>query len=207
MNRPLQVGITGGIGAGKSLVTHIFHCLGVPIYDADSQARKLMSTDVILRDQIRNEFGAWAYLPDGTPDRAALSKATFGNPKRLEALNNLVHPRVANDYATWSAVHKDKAYVLKEAALLYEAGSYKSMDKMIVVSAPQEVRISRVLKRDTQRNENEVKAIIKSQWPEEEKLKRADHIIYNDDEHMVIPQVLQLHALFMEGSSSGNMAK
>ena len=194
---PLQVGITGGIGSGKSLVCRIFKCLGVPAYDADSQAKKLISNDPLLIEQIKKEFGNATYFKDGSLNRSSLAEATFGHPKKLEKLNSLVHPRVANDYSQWVQTQKDHAYVIREAALLYEAGSYTSVDKMIVVSSPKVLRIKRVLARDPQRTEEGIKAIMNSQWPEEEKLRRADFIIYNDDQHMIIPQVLELHTKFI----------
>jgi dephospho-CoA kinase len=197
MASPLQVGITGGIGSGKSLVSRIFMCLGAPVYDADTRAKMLMSTDAELAGSIKKEFGPLSYRPDGTLDRIYLGKVTFGKSDRLEKLNNLVHPRVADDYQQWLKGHSEFPYVLREAALLYEAGSFKSIDKMIVVSAPENLKIKRVLARDKQRSRDEVKKIMSSQWPDEEKLKRADFIIYNDNQHLVIPQVLMLHNQFM----------
>ena len=196
MHQPLQVGITGGIGSGKSLVSGIFKILGVPIYDADSHARGLMEKDPVLVEQIRKEFGISAYKSDGTLDRAYLSATTFGKKDRLEKLNSLVHPRVGVDYASWTDRHKEFKYVLREAALMYESKAHLSVDKMIVVSAPEEIRIRRVLLRDKHRTLEQVKAIIGSQWTEQEKLKRADYIITNDDHTMVIPQVLSLHEKF-----------
>ena len=207
MNRSLQVGITGGIGSGKSLVCHIFQCLGVPVYDADSQARKLMTSDIVLIAQIKMEFGIAAYQPDGSLDRNYLSKCTFGHPDRLHTLNSLVHPRVAEDYQQWARAHANHSYVLREAALLYEAGSYTSVDKMIVVTAPEKIRVERVIARDLHRTQDDIRAIMKNQWPEEEKLKRADYVIYNDDLHPVMPQVLHLHQLFLSlksGEKSGS---
>lgn len=197
MNRPLEVGITGGIGSGKSLVSRIFHCLGIPVYDADSRAKNLMTTDGILVGQIKEEFGSLSYDMDGSLDRAYLSKAAFEHPGQLEKLNSLVHPRVALDYSTWVDTHQGHTYILREAALLYEAGGYTSMGKMIVVSAPEDIRMKRVRARDPQRTEEDIKIIMKNQWPEEEKVKRADYVIYNDDRCLVIPQVLQLHAKFV----------
>jgi dephospho-CoA kinase len=199
MDRPLQVGITGGIGSGKSLVCQIFRCLGVPVYDADSRAKSLMTIDGVLVAQIKHEFGPLSYNPDGTLNRSFISKTTFGNPLRLEQLNSLVHPRVAHDYVQWAGMQTYHKYLLREAALLYESGSYKSVDKMIVVSAPESLKIDRIIARDPQRSHDEILKIIHSQWPEEEKLKRADFIIYNDDHHMVIPQVLELHEKFANG--------
>lgn len=202
MNHPLQVGITGGIGAGKSLVCHIFRCLGAPVYDADSQAKNLMITDEILLGQIKKEFGLSAYLPDGSLDRTYLSSAVFAHPDRLEKLNSIVHPRVAEDYKGWLATHRHEKYVIREAALFYEIGISRSVDKMIVVSAPEDIRIKRVIARDVHRTKKDIQAIIKNQLPDEEKAKRADYIIYNDDQHMIIPQVLQLHTGFISVGQS-----
>ncbi len=195
--RPLQVGITGGIGAGKSLVCKIFRCLGVPVYDADSRAKKLMTTDKVLIEQIKKEFGHLAYSQDGALDRVYLSRVAFENPQSLAKLNNLVHPRVGVDYQAWCMAHQGAKYLLREAALLYEAGSYKSVDKMIVVTAPESIRISRILARDPHRSQKDIEAIMKSQWPEEKKLNRANFVIHNDDQHMIIPQVLNLHSEFI----------
>ncbi len=197
MATPLQVGITGGIGSGKSLISRIFSCLDVPVYDADSRAKALMATDGELAAAIKKEFGPLSYRPDGTLDRSYMSKVTFGKSDRLEKLNNLVHPRVAEDYQRWLKAHSKSKYVLREAALLYEAGSYKTIDRMIVVSAPENLKIKRVLARDPHRSRDEIKAIMSSQWPDEEKLKRADFVIYNDNQHLVIPQVLMLHNQFI----------
>lgn len=196
MASPLQVGVTGGIGSGKSLVCSIFKCLGVPIYDADSRAKALMTTDGILIGQIRAEFGDLAYTPDGKLDRAYLSRQTFGQPEALKRLNSLVHPRVAEDYRKWVSENSGAAYLIREAALLYEAGAWTTVDKMVVVSAPEDIRVKRVTLRDPQRSSEQIRAIIQSQWPEEEKIKRADFVIHNDDQHMVIPQVLALHRQF-----------
>ncbi|CAN5196055.1 dephospho-CoA kinase [soil metagenome] len=193
MHQPLQVGITGGIGAGKSLVSGIFKTLGIPVYDADSRARSLMENDLVLIEEIKEEFGISAYKNDGTLDRAFLSSATFGKKDRLEKLNSLVHPRVGTDYANWSARYTEFSYVLREAALMYESNAHLSVDKMIVVSAPEGVRVRRITLRDPQRTIDQIKAIIDSQWPEDNKIKRADYIIVNDDRTMVIPQVLALH--------------
>lgn len=192
-DRPLQVGITGGIGSGKSLVCRIFAAFGIPVYDADLHARRLMTSDRTLVEQIKNIFGPLSYHSDGTLNRSHLSQLTFGNPEQLRKLNELVHPRVAIDYTQWSEANTQHPYVLREAALLYESGSYSSVDKMIVVSAPEELRIQRTISRDPHRTEDDIKKIMKSQWPEAEKIKRADFVIYNDNNHMVVPQVLELH--------------
>jgi dephospho-CoA kinase len=196
MRQPLQVGVTGGIGSGKSVVCRIFQCLGVPVYDADSRAKKLMTTDGILVEQIKKEFGTLSYLPDGSLNRIYLSREVFGTPARLKVLNGLVHPRVAQDYEHWVNAHIEYPFVIREAALLFEAGIV-TMGQTILVIAPEVVRIRRVLARDPQRTEEEIRKIIGNQLPDEEKMKRADHILFNDEHHLVIPQVLQLHHHFL----------
>ena len=191
----LQIGITGGIGSGKSLVCKIFQCLGAPVYDADSRAKVLMTTDGILISQIKKEFGNLSYNTDGTLNRKHISDSAFGNPGKLKSLDAMVHPRVAEDYAAWAAA-QDRPYVIKEAALLFEAGSYKSLDKIIVVSAPEDLRIKRVMARDPHRSEQTLRDIIRNQMPESEKTNRADFVVMNDESRLVVPQVLELHNRF-----------
>ena len=193
MGKPLQIGITGGIGAGKSLVCRIFQSLGVPIYDADSHAKNLMTTDGILVDQIKKEFGTLSYDEKGGLSRKYLGATVFNDETKLSKLNSLVHPRVALDYDRWLAEHEASPYVIKEAALLFESGSSALLDKIVVVTAPEKMRVQRVLKRDPQRTEQEVINIIRNQMTEEEKLKRADAVIQNNETELVVPQVLKLH--------------
>lgn len=199
MKTPLQIGITGGIGSGKSLICKIFSTLGVPVYDADHHAKALMTTDGILVSQIKKEFGDLAYHADGSLNRSYLAETVFSNETRLEVLNKLVHPRVGVDYSNWVLAQKDVAYVLKEAALLYESGSWRQLDKIVVVTAPVAVRQARVLKRDTHRSAEQFREIVSKQLPEDEKIARADYIIANDDVKPVLPQVVRLHALFQSG--------
>ena len=199
MEKPLQIGITGGIGSGKSLISKIFAVLGVPVYDADSHAKGLMTTDGILVSQIKKEFGDLSYRADGSLDRNWLANHVFSDERKLQKLNNLVHPRVAADYDKWIASHRDKPYVLKEAALLIESGSYRQLGKIIVVSAPEHIRQRRVLLRDAHRSVEQFKQIVENQLPEERKLEQADYIIVNDDATLVIPQVLRLHEQFRAG--------
>lgn len=193
----LQVGITGGIGSGKSLVCRIFLALGAPVYDADSHAKKLMTTDGILISNIKKEFGDLSYNTDGSLNRKHLSATVFNDTGKLEKLNSLVHPRVAHDYEQWVLRHGHHPYVLKEAALLYETGSYQQLDKIVVVTAPDELRIERVVRRDPQRSKGQVKAIIEQQMPQVEKVKRADFVVVNDETTLLVPQVLDLHAVFL----------
>ena len=196
MSGPLQIGITGGIGSGKTLICKIFHSLGSPIYDADSRAKILMTTDGILVEQIKKEFGMLSYNEDGSLNRKYLGQIAFDQKLKLEKLNQLVHPRVAKDYEEWVITHQHFPYVIKEAALLFESGSYKGLDKIVVVSASEQIRMKRVLQRDTHRTEKDVENIFGNQLPENEKLKRADFVIINDETRLVIPQVLELHERF-----------
>jgi len=200
VHKPLQIGITGGIGSGKSLVTKIFACLGIPVYDADSHAKELMTTDGILISQIKKEFGDLSYLSDGTLNRKYLGEVVFSQQEKLDILNGLVHPRVRHDFAQWTDRYRDKPYVVREAALLFETGVYKLLDRTVVVYAPEDVRIRRVMKRDN-RPEAQVRAIIRKQLSEEEKKALADDIIYNDDSILVIPQVLALHHRLLQGNA------
>ncbi len=195
MKKPLQIGITGGIGSGKSLVCHIFSLLGTPVYDADSRAKAIMTTDGILVSQITKEFGVLSYRADGAVNREYLAQHVFNDAEKLKTLNALIHPRVAVDYERWVS-EQQTAYVVKEAALLFESGSYRALDKIVMVSAPEALRITRVLQRDKHRTAQQVKDIIRNQLNEEEKLKRADYILYNNESQLLIPQVLELHALF-----------
>ena len=196
MKQPLQIGVTGGIGSGKSLICRIFSVFGIPVYDADSRAKAVMTTDGILVSQIKQEFGTLAYNSDGSLNRTYLAETVFTKPDQLQTLNSLVHPRVGEDYKYWLNSQKQVPYVIKEAALLIEAGSYQTLDHIILVQAPELVRIQRVLKRDAHRTEQDVIAIIRNQMRDEEKLQFADEVIVNDGTNLVIPQVLHLHKKF-----------
>lgn len=196
MQKPIQIGITGGIGSGKSLVCKIFGVLGVPAYDADSRAKNLMTTDGILIDQIKKEFGSLSYDVKGGLNREFLSATVFSKQDKLKQLNALVHPRVAVDYKQWVEEHEGNKYVLKEAALLFESGSYKELDKIILVTAPKEIRIERVLARDNHRTKEDVEKIIQNQISEEEKEAKANFIIRNNESELIVPQVVDLHKRF-----------
>ena len=192
----MLIGITGGIGSGKSLVCRIFNILGVPVYDADSRAKSIMTTDGILVSQIKKEFGVLSYRADGAVNREYLAEHVFSNPEKLKLLNSLVHPRVGEDFKQWVNA-QNSAYILKEAALLFEAGSNTALDKVIVVSAPETLRIKRVRQRDSHRTTQQVEDIIRNQLKEDKKLKLADYIIINDESKPLIPQVLDLHKQFL----------
>ena len=187
----LKVGITGGIGSGKTTVCQIFATLGIPIYYADVRAKELMVSDADLIQQIKKLFGENAYL-NGELNRKYIAEKAFHDKNLLQQLNTIVHPAVFQDTLNWFLTHHDKAYTLYEAAIMFESGSYKLMDKMISVFAPLEDRISRTMKRDHISRE-EVLERVNKQMPEEEKMKRADFVIYNDHSQPLIQQVLTIH--------------
>lgn len=191
----LKVGITGGIGSGKSLVCKIFAKLNVSVYNADQRARWLMNNNDDLRNSIIDTFGKEAYDASGVVNRDYLAKAVFNDPQALHRLNALVHPAVGADYLHWQKEQKGD-YTIKEAALMFESGSYKHLDYVVNVSAPKELRIQRVLVRDSFRNKEEIEAIIDKQLSEEERNKRSDFVVVNDGEQMIIPQLLKLHQRF-----------
>jgi len=193
----LKIGITGGIGVGKSVVARMFALLGIPVYDSDARAKWVMGHNLELRRELTAAFGTETFTGTGTLNRPYLAAIVFNKPERLAQLNGLVHPHVRQDFTSWMATHGQAPYVLKEAALMYESEAWKQMDQIITVYAPMEVRIKRLLQRDAHRSEAEIRAIIARQLSEEEKMARATHIIYNDDRQLVIPQVLFLHQHFL----------
>ncbi len=187
-----KIGITGGIGAGKTTVCRIFETLGIPVYYADDRAKWLMSNDAILRANIIEIFGSEAYLPDGSLHRAYISAIVFNNPEQLSLLNSLVHPAVLADGEAWHRAQQNAPYSLKEAALLIESGSHTVLDALIVVTAPESVRIARVMQRDNI-TASAVQSRLANQLPESEKVKLADFIIQNDGETLLLPQVMEVH--------------
>ncbi len=192
MTKPVLIGLTGGIGSGKTTVSKVFKSLGVPVYYADDRAKWLMANDEQLKGEIQEAFGAESYDDEGNLNRGYLAERVFPDQKQLSQLNALVHPAVGRDFAAWVNEHRAQPYLLKEAALIFEAGSYKSLDKVIVVTSPKEERIKRVLLRDMQRSREQVLAIIDKQLSENERKRRADYLIDNSGKVLVIPQVMGL---------------
>lgn len=189
-----KIGITGSIGSGKSTVVQLFAHLGVPAYDADSRAKLLMSFSPALIKGIKHVFGDEAYTAEGILDRQHISRKAFHDKKILTRLNALVHPAVFQDFDEWCA-QQTAPYVIKEAALMFESDSYKQLDEVIVVTAPEELRIQRAMKRDHATREA-IESRMKNQLSQEEKLARAQYEIRNDEVTLLIPQVLQLHHQF-----------
>ena len=197
--RGFDIGITGGIGAGKTLVSSIFKNLGIPVYYADDRAKFLMNHSKKLIHEITETFGPQAYLK-GKLNRSYLANHVFENKDKLELLNRMVHPAVGEDYRQWRKQYQDRPYTLKEAALLFETGSFHELDQTILVYAPLPLRIQRVILRDPLRTKTDIEKIVRNQMPEDEKKKLADHIIHNDDKQLVIPQVLKIHHLLIEAA-------
>lgn len=192
----LKIGVTGSIGSGKSVVCEIFKILGVPVYNADEEARKLIQSDPGIINKFTGRFGQDIYLKGGL-DRKKLSGIIFNNKDELNFVNETVHPRVFAHFDEWLELNKGQKYIIKEAALLFESGSYKDIDKIILITAPETERINRVVERD-KTTVDAVKKIISTQMSEEEKTRRADFVINNDGKSLIIPQVLKLHEKFLQ---------
>lgn len=186
----LRVGITGGIGSGKSTVSKIFEVLGIPVYYADDASKRLMNEDETLKEQLRSIFGKETYT-DGQLNRAYLSSIVFNNPEKLSLLNSIIHPATIKDAAEWM-LKQTAPYAIKEAALIFESGSQQYLDKIIGVYAPAAVRIQRVMKRDNVTRE-EVLSRMNKQIDEEMKMRLCDYVITNDEQELLIPQVIELH--------------
>ncbi len=194
----LKVGVTGGIGSGKSVVCRVFHTLGIPVFNADDTARYLMENDEHLVHHIKALLGEDVYS-DGKLDRAKVSEIIFREPQKLQQLNSLVHPATISYANGWFA-RQAAPYVIKEAAIFFEGGSYKEMDMMIGVFAPAELRIERATKRSNMTREK-VLSVMAQQMNENEKMSRCDHVITNDDVHAILPQVLKLHDLLLASAT------
>ena len=196
MNKKIpRVGITGGIGSGKSTVCRIFNeAFGIPVFDADFWAKQLINADPTLQRGIIEIFGPEAYDQEGVYNRPFVAKIAFSAPEKLAALNALVHPAVEAKSVAWHQQQSELgcAYTLKEAALLVESGGHLHLDFLIVVTAPEALRIQRVIARDGL-TEAQVQARIRGQLPESEKVKLADFVIENDGTKLLLPQIWEVH--------------
>lgn len=202
-NKPLKIGVTGGIGAGKSVVCQIFSLLGAPVYYADERAKALMVQDVDVVTSIKREFGENAYLIDGSLDRVFLANHVFKNDARLKIINGIVHPAVANDFDRWSKIHAHLPYLIKEAALLVESKAYKLLDYLITVTAPMDTRVDRVLARDQHRTKITIDEIVSKQLSDQAKIEKSQFVITNDGQSLVIPQVLKIHEFLISVIQTG----
>jgi dephospho-CoA kinase len=186
----LKIGITGGIGSGKSTVAKVFEVLGIPVYNADLAAKRLMNEDAVLKEKIKQQFGTDAYKNEKL-DNKYLAQIVFSSEEQLELLNSMVHPATINDANAWM-LKQSTHYTLKEAALLFESGAAELLDYVIGITAPAPLRLQRVMQRDKSTRE-EVIARMNKQMDEEIKMKLCNFIITNDEQQLLIPQVLALH--------------
>jgi len=192
----LRIGLTGGIGSGKSVVAKVFETLGIPVYYADDAAKNLMNADKELKAAIIKNFGEGSYT-NGELNRKYIAGIVFNDKEKLELLNALTHPATIRDAVEWIK-KQSSAYIIKEAALLFESGANKNLDHVIGVDAPLPLRIKRVMARDGI-SETEVMKRINRQMDEKKKMDLCDFVIINDEQQLVIPQVMELHHKFSGG--------
>lgn len=184
-------GLTGGIGAGKSTVSKIFNLLNVPVFNADETAKAIVNSNTEVKNEIIKTFGKEAFKKN-VYNTAFIAGKVFSNPQLLSVLNQIIHPIVAEAFESWKKTNNDKKFLLKEAAILIETGGYKSLDGVIMVTAPKELRIKRVMQR-SKLSENEILERMNKQLPDEEKLNHADFVINNNEKQLLIPQVLKIY--------------
>lgn len=190
----LTIGLTGGIGSGKSTVAKIFEVLGIPVFNADMEAKKLMEENLDIRAAVQAEFGQETYA-EGKLNRAMLSAQVFSNPYLLDKLNAIVHPITIAFAATW-ANSQTSPYVIKEAAIIFESGSGANLQYVVGVYAPSALRIHRVMQRDQYTREQVIERMNR-QIDEDLKMKLCDYVLFNDEQQLLTPQVLQLHSTFL----------
>jgi len=193
----LQIGLTGGIGSGKTTVARIFGVLGVPVFQADDEAKALLDGDPNVRAAVSARFGERLYA-GGKLDRAALAGIVFNDPAALASLNAIVHPAVRQAFGHWAG-RQASPYVLMEAAILAETGGHAAFGQVVTVEAPEELRVRRVVRRDGV-GEEDVRARVRNQGSEQERRAVAHHVIVNDDRQLVIPQVLAVHGALLDAA-------
>jgi dephospho-CoA kinase len=192
----LKIGVTGGIGSGKSTVCRIFKNLGVPVFTSDTVGKVLMDSDSQLKQQIMAEFGKDMYDSSGNLDRQRMANLIFNDNEAMQDLSDMVHPKVKKAFIAWCGQHEKKPYIIQEAAILFESGHYHDMDKIITVFCSQEERIRRVMERDNTNRELVLKRM-RFQYSDEERNKLADFIIINEGDEDLLPQVMGLHEIFL----------
>lgn len=195
-NRPLKVGVTGGIGSGKSLVCSIFKVLQVPVFEADLEAKILMNSNNKIREDLVALLGENIYSGQGYLDTKRIAEIIFNDKEIIQKVNQIIHPAVRNSFIKWWQ-QQNTDYIIQEAAILFESGAYQLMDFNILITAPEELRIERVIKRDCT-SRQQVIARMANQWNDEKKIKLANFIIYNDESNFLITQVLEIHKKLLE---------
>jgi len=192
----LKVALTGNIGSGKTLICRFFEILGVPVFYADAQAKKLYENKNILL-KVKQEFGDEILTSQGNLNKTVLAEKIFTNKENLKKINSIIHPEVSKIFEEWAGNQRNKPYVIQEAAILFETGGYKRFDKSILVYAPEEILIERVMKRDGL-SRKEVLNRLQNQMDQEKKKQLADYLILNDNSQLLIPQILKLHQQLMD---------
>lgn len=190
----IKVAVTGNIGSGKTTVCRIFESLGIPVYYADQEAKKLYSDGDVI-GKVKDLFGDGIFNKEGRLEHARLAAIVFSDPQKLQQLNNIIHPLVLEAFMNWTKSHHEVHYIVYESALLFESGFLRHFDHSILVTAPRELAMSRVMRRDNSSVEDFEKRA-DQQMEEAEKHKLADHIIRNDESIALIPQVVELHNIF-----------
>ena len=192
-----KIGLTGGIGSGKTTVAQVFEKLGVPVFYADLETKKCMQSDVVLIKQLKATFGNNIYV-DRMLQKDRLASIIFNDDSALQTINRLVHPAMQRVFDEWCS-SQNASYVLKEAAILFESGSDKVLDKIVCVSAPDDLRKERVMKRDGIK-ESQVSERMSKQWEQSRKIELAHFHILNDEKQLIIPQILEIHSLLLKQS-------
>ena len=187
----ISIGITGGIGSGKSTVCKVFRLLGVPVFEADKIAKKLINSNLEIKDRLIDLYGKDIYTENGLVNRKKLAEIIFNDDFQLAKVNALIHPAVRNEYYNWLK-NQNTTYIIHEAAILFESGFYEMMDFTILVSAPESQRIERVIKRD-KISENEIKERVTKQWTDEQKQKLATIEIKNNNQNLLIPEIVRIN--------------
>lgn len=186
----LRVGLTGNIGSGKSLVCEIFETMGIPVFKADEAGHAALE-DQIIRQELVERHGTAILHPDGSLDRRKLGRIVFSKPEELQYLSNLVHPFVKQSFDAWCQRQLDAQIVIHEAAIIFESGFQRYFDRIILVTAPEEIRLQRVLQRDVI-TISEIRERMTKQWPEEKKIPLSDYVIFNDGKLPIIPQIFMI---------------
>lgn len=195
-NSPLLIGITGGIGSGKSLISRIFNTLGVPVYDTDARAKWLMANDPSIKSQLIELLGSESFI-DEKLNRTFIARKSFGNEKILSRLNTIVHPQVGTDFTKWVTMHQKSPVLLKESALIFETSSYADLDQVILVLSPSELRIKRVMARDSYRSREDIEAIISHQKSASETSLLAQFIVNNNEKDLLLPQIMSIYKILI----------
>lgn len=188
--KPKLIGITGGIGAGKSTVSTICKHLGFKVYNSDQRAKEIVSEDSIIKKKIISFFGNNIYK-NGVLDRKFLSHKIFNDKSSLQQINSIIHPAVKKDFNSWVINNSNEKILFKESALLFESGAYKELDKIILIVSDKNLRVSRVLNRDQNRSKKEIESIIDKQIDEVDAIKYADIVIDNNHKKMLLPSVIK----------------